>query len=329
MATVVGGGAQISRLQGRLWILAQTIVLLITLALIARLWWAPDDALALLWELLIPVLPASFLLSPMLWRNICPLATLNRLPGRLSKGLVPSVRFEVLGGTIAIVLLAVLVIMRRIWFNANGPLLAAVILAVAVAALALGMVFEGKSGFCNSLCPVLPVERLYGQRPLLNVANARCIPCNGCTRGACIDLVPRTSAVFMVGTGSDNSWLLSAYGVFATVFPGFVLAYFTSEDVAVAAAGPMLLRFAVFCAASCLLVNLAVRLGRIRKERALPLLGGLTVGIYYWFAAPRIATYVGIPDPGGLALRMALLLLVAAWLRVGTRGPARMVAATH
>ena len=46
--------------------------------------------------------------------------------------------------------------------------------AAGLAAWMLGRRGERKAGFCNALCPILPVERLYGQAPLVAAGNPRC-----------------------------------------------------------------------------------------------------------------------------------------------------------
>jgi hypothetical protein len=49
-------------------------------------------------------------------------------------------------------------------------------------AFIVGMLFKGKSGWCSSICPLLPVQRIYGQTPFLLVANTHCPPCVGCAK---------------------------------------------------------------------------------------------------------------------------------------------------
>lgn len=66
------------------WGAVQTAGVLATVGLIFSLIWKPEPALNLLWNVIIPLVPASLLISPMLWRNSCPLATLNHVSsGRL------------------------------------------------------------------------------------------------------------------------------------------------------------------------------------------------------------------------------------------------------
>ena len=270
--------------------------------------------LSVLWNVLIPILPASFLIAPALWRGICPLATLNmmsnRLVGRrrLSSKLIPTATI------IGIVLLFILVPARRFLFNENGALLAATIITVAVAALLLGTVFDAKAGFCNAICPVLPVERLYGQHPLLRIGNPRCIPCRMCTAEGCIDLVPTLSIANTRGPVHRlPAWLKTPYGVFAAAFPGFVIGYYTTTDVLLASAGTIYLSVMTWAGVSYLLTALAVRILNVSVALALTILAAGAAGLYYWFAAPIIASTLGVAGVGTLVIRSAAFVLLVVW----------------
>ncbi len=54
------------------------------------------------------------------------------------------------------------------------------------------MLLKGKSGWCSTICPLLPVQRIYGQTPFALVANAHCQPCVGCLTN-CYDFNPRAA----------------------------------------------------------------------------------------------------------------------------------------
>ena len=54
------------------------------------------------------------------------------------------------------------------------------------------MVLKGKSGWCSTICPLLPVQRIYGQTPFALVANSHCQPCVGCVKN-CYDFNPRAA----------------------------------------------------------------------------------------------------------------------------------------
>ena len=64
------------------WATAQFLGLVTTVLFIIGFFVRPHTALNTLWNAAIPLLPATFLINPILWRNSCPLATLNMLPNR-------------------------------------------------------------------------------------------------------------------------------------------------------------------------------------------------------------------------------------------------------
>ena len=115
-----------------LWQVAQWAALVATLMLIVGLLTVPERSIAVLWYLLIPLVPASLLVSPALWRNVCPLATLNLLTNRSGGSRVLTTALLPAATTAGIVLLVVLVPARRVVFNVNGAALAATISAVAL-----------------------------------------------------------------------------------------------------------------------------------------------------------------------------------------------------
>lgn len=288
------------------------LVLLITLALIAGLFVRPRLALDVLWFVLIPILPATFLINAGLWRGICPLATANDL-GPSDRGKVLARNWINPAAAVGIVLLFVLVPGRHLVFNQQGPALAVVILAVTVLAAVLGLIFRAKSGFCNSICPVLPVEKLYGQAPLVAVRNSRCVPCNLCTAKGCLDIDPSISVKTAVGNGEGVSeWIRTPFGIFAASFPGFVFGYFQVSDVPLSAWLSVYGTILGYALGSLVVVALLVALLKIPNQRLMPFLGALAAGMYYWYAAP--ASMAAFDLPGGMVLRWVLLVLVAFWL---------------
>ncbi len=298
-----------------LWRVGQGLGIVATVALIVGLFWSPDVTLRILWNVLIPALPATFLLSPALWRGVCPLATLNQWANGLLGRRALAARFLPHVGLVGLVLLIALVPARRFLFNENGMVLGVFIAVVGGAALLLGAVFDAKAGFCNAVCPVLPVEKLYGQYPLLKVGNARCAECRLCTPKGCLDLVPTKALIQAVGPAhGSNAWLKTSYGIFAAAFPGFVVGYFTTTDVALAEAGRVYLHMALWAGGSYLLTALLAGGLKIPAKRILPLLAAAAVGLYYWFVAPTIAATLGAAQIGTLLIRGAALVLIGVWL---------------
>lgn len=307
------------RTRKRLWRSARLASLAATLALLAALVVTPAPALEVLWKVVIPLVPASLLASPMLWRNVCPLSTLNMAADRALGSRLPPRRplrgrWATASCVLGIGLLAAMVPARRFVFNHDGPALALVITGVAVAALLAGLAFEAKAGFCNAFCPVLPVERLYGQCPLIDVGNSRCGACTLCAP-ACIDLSPVKTIRQVLGPGRrSHAWLTTPFGAFAAAFPGFVLGYFLAPDTTLSGAIWVYIRILGWAALAWLAVALIVHALEITSARALPALAATAAGIYYWFAAPDLAQALSTPEPGAAVARVAFLSLVAIWL---------------
>lgn len=301
----------------RLWRVAQGLGLVLTVALLAGLLSRPAPSLHVLWDMVIPILPATFLLSPMVWRNICPLATLSTMAGRV-RGRGARLRGDALawGWVAGMALLFILVPARRFLFNEHGAVLAGTIAAVALLSVAGGLAFSRRAGFCNSICPVLPVEKLYGQSPLIRVGSAVCPDCTGCAVRGCIDLAGGDSLAQSVGArrGEGLRWLGSPMGAFALVFPGFVLGYFSTTNGSPAEGAAVYLEAGRWMLISALAFGIPVAALRVNGRVALPILGAASLGIYYWYAAPVLATAYGLDALGPVLLRGALLLLIAAWL---------------
>ena len=88
------------------------------------------------------------------------------------------------------------------------------------AAFAGGMVLKGKSGWCSTMCPLLPVQRIYGQTPFTLVANAHCQPCVGCAKN-CYDFNPR--AAYLADLNDNDGYWAGYRRFFVGAFPGLVL----------------------------------------------------------------------------------------------------------
>jgi hypothetical protein len=310
----------------RLWQVGQILGVLLTAGLIYGLWFRPSQSLTILWSVVIPVLPASFLVTPALWRNLCPLASANMALNRWAKRPAVPRRLAPYAGGIGIALLALMVPARRFLFNGDGVVLGITIIVIVVLALGLGAVYQAKAGFCNALCPVLPVERLYGQHPLVELGNPRCPVCTVCTTG-CIDIAPRKSIPAVLGRGRrSHEWLTSTFGIFAAAFPGFVLGYFTVDDGPLSSAGAIYLHIGVAALGSYLLTAAVVKLGSVRAQMMMPVLAALAAGVYYWFASPVFAEAVRLPPIAGQVIRVAALGLVAFWLFKALASSVRQIA---
>ncbi|MGH7693645.1 MAG: hypothetical protein ACRENH_01620, partial [Gemmatimonadaceae bacterium] len=268
---------------------AQFVGLALTGVLLLGLFTWPRPTLHILWDMVIPILPAVFLVNPMLWRNVCPLATLNVLTGARHAPGALTRRSLKASWVIGLVLLALMAPARRFLFNTDGPVLALTIVGVAGIALAAGILAPRRAGFCNALCPVLPVEKLYGQSPLVKIGVARCENCSICTPLGCIDLVRDKAVRQTLGPGAQTArWLATPFGAFAAAFPGFILGYFTLSDGSITTAGRVYQHMLVWTLASLAVTAAVVLAFHVPARRGVAALGALSIALYYWFAAPTL-----------------------------------------
>jgi hypothetical protein len=309
------------------WVAVQVAGVITTVVILVGLLVLPELSLGLLWNVAIPLVPATLLLSPLIWRNACPLATINMLSNRRREPQRASPKWVYGANLFGIALFALLVPARRFLFNTDGVALFATVIAVAILALLLGALFDARAGFCNAICPVLPVERIYGQSPLIDMKRGRCSTCTACIN-PCLDLSPERNIHKLTrGRSGATGFLTTPTGAFAAALPGFIWGYFALVDGPLATAGTVYATIAAWCVVSYLVTFAVVGLVKPDSTLILRVLGGAAAGIYYWFATPGIAEAIGAPVSVGVALRVLALTLVAVWLRFALAP--RMPAAAH
>src|SRR5690349_1910909 len=86
------GGRGVTTRARTIWQFAQVMALAAGIFIWGALILKPTLGLHLLWNVLIPIAPALFVLAPGVWRNLCPLGTLSLAPSHfgLSQGKLPS-----------------------------------------------------------------------------------------------------------------------------------------------------------------------------------------------------------------------------------------------
>jgi hypothetical protein len=257
---------------------------------------APTMSLMLFWGLVVPLTPLVFLIAPGFWRNVCPLATLNQIPRTLGftrarslpRGVQQYAPFFSAG------LFFVIVPLRKVLLDQHGVALAALLLAVLSLAFAGGLLFKGKSGWCSQFCPLLQVERFYGQSPLLVVRDDHCRPCIGCARN-CYDANP--TAAYLRDLHDTNLRLALHRKLFAGAMPWFIVAFFalpsltTISITRILALYGQLLLFVI--AGMVLLLILEVRSPFTSYQL---ILGHAmaAINLFYWFVAPLALRQLGV-----------------------------------
>ena len=179
------------RLPPKAWHGIRIASVLAYLALCITLFIRPAGGQFWFFKVIVPLLPILFLTAPGLWRNICPLAASNQAPRwfGFTRAFTPPDWLRRYGALISIVLFFGITSTRIAFFNSNGAGLSVLLLVTIIGAFITGTAFKGKSGWCSSTCPLLPLQRVYGQTPFANVPNSHCQPCVGCTKN-CYDFRP-------------------------------------------------------------------------------------------------------------------------------------------
>lgn len=295
--------------------IVQILGIFLLFSLITGLFTIPERTLHVFWGLIIPLLPVTFLFSPLLWRSACPLAVANRAGNRFAPQRVMPSSNATKTSAISISLFFVLVPARHLLFNENSVALAITISVVLLLAFVMGTQFKFKSGFCNTLCPVLPVEKLYGHSPFLEVKDTRCSACSLCTAKGCLDVAPQKSISKVIGPLTrSNKWLNTPLGIFALSFPGFIIGYFTVSN-GDAANLLWVYGYTGVCSVACYLVSrLIITISRLPFEQAIALWAGYSIGVYYWYASMDISEVLGLSTNATYLIRGGFLIVVMIWM---------------
>ena len=277
-----------SKVPLRVWQVLRIASIVGLLVLVAMMFLRPAAGLFVFFQVIVPLLPILFLVAPGLWRNICPLAASNQLPRVLgiSRGRTAPNWLRNRGYLIAVTLFVGIAAARLAGLDRSGAAMGIVLGAVLATAIAGGFLFKGKSGWCSSVCPLLPLQRVYGQTPFVTVPNTHCATCVGCAKN-CYDFKPR-AAYHADLAESDPGWS-APRKLFVAALPGFVLGFFMLTDQADV---PTPQKFSLL--GVCVLVSI----GSFYAVDAMSPLSAamLTVtyaagalNIFYWFTGPVVA----------------------------------------
>src|SRR3954470_23262598 len=288
-----------SRLPISVWQLLRVCSLIGALVVVLLLVAVPDTGLFVMWKVVIPLLPLLFMTAPGLWRNLCPLAASNQMPRWLgiTKGLTAPKWLREYGYVIAFSLFIGFVALRKLGMDDSGPWSALLLIGAMTAGFTGGMVLKGKSGWCSTVCPLLPVQRIYGQTPFALVGNNHCQPCVGCAK-SCYDFNPR--AAYLADLNDADGYWAGYRKFFVGGFPGLVLGFFETADNDV-------LGMLLYMAVSTALFALAVTFVKVSAHTITSTFGAIAFGIFYFEAA---ASY----EPATWPIRAVAIALAAVWL---------------
>jgi len=248
------------------------VVVLATLAIY------PVLGLKLVWSLIIPAAPLIFFLLPNLWVSLCPFAIIQSIPRRMNYPRTKELTerhtrwLRILGCG----LLLILVPARHLLFNHDALILLLTTLVLAAVAFYFGYNYRGLSGWCMGVCPVRPVELMYGQFTPERWRPEICTNCEQCNENCSRSHVHEREVLEANNAGFK-------YFIFA--FPGFVLGYYlTGPEMSVpvlygAIYGLCLVSLAVFY-----LIDRRWPNAKIMNHTII-----LALVIYYAFAIPGLA----------------------------------------
>ena len=298
------------------------------------------------------------------WRAICPLAAIGEI-GRLLPRQVQRRVPEWLERNhlvVPFVFLAAMLVLRHVATNGDGRWIAGLLIALALGAVVVNVVFTGKT-WCNFFCPVGVVERIYTDpSSLLPASNSQCVRCTACKR-SCPDIDQENNywreltdrgrrlatysfpgvvfafyLYFYLRAGDweayfDGRWTRGAADAALAFGPGF----FFSPGVPAAAAAALtitlcaIVSYGVFRALEAGMKRLLPGFDR-RRHLVLSLAAFTAFSLFYFYAgAPTLRRI-----PGGtrvfafLAPAVAMVVLVRRWGRrretyVRERGAARLL----
>jgi NADPH-dependent 2,4-dienoyl-CoA reductase/sulfur reductase-like enzyme/ferredoxin len=235
-------------------------------------------------KVIVPLLPILFFTAPGLWRNICPLAASNQAPRVLgfTRAYTPPDWLRRYGALISIVLFFGITSTRIAFFNTNGAGLSVLLSLTIVNAFIAGIAFKGKSGWCSSICPLLPLQRVYGQTPFAMVPNSHCQPCVGCTKN-CYDFRPGVAYQADLHD-PDPNWS-APRKLFVSALPGFVLGFFLLVSHPGIALPEVYLRLALFFVGSIGIFYALQAITGLRTTVAVAIWAATAISIFYWFSA--------------------------------------------
>ena len=210
----------------QVWIFLRIISVFFTIFIIYSLFFNESLGLFLLWNIVCPLAPIVFLLIPGFWRNVCPLVTINQIPREFgfSKALTLPSNIRFYSYLISILFVIVLAVSRKFQFNMFGFSTGLMLSTILILVFVLGFFFKGKSGWCNSFCPMYSIERAYNQAPLVNIPNSFCNQCVGCIKN-CYDFNPK---VANIADNYDSDEKYKGYRqFFPAILPGILYAFFS------------------------------------------------------------------------------------------------------
>ena len=199
---------------------------------------------------------------------------------------------------VGVIALYIIVPLRHAVFNNNGQATGIMIIVMSVIGVGLGFFFEGKSAWCSGLCPVHPVEKLYGGNVGVSVPNLNCSNCVNCVV-PCPDSTPNIHPSVIKNNRLQNlSGNLLVGGL-----PGFIWGWFHVPDQATISTintffGVYQMPMLGFTVSLLLYLLLSSLIHPEWERRLISIFAAAGVSCYYWYRIPSLFGFGNFGDDG-------------------------------
>jgi hypothetical protein len=255
------------------------------------------------WDIIIFSAPMIFLIIPGAWRNICPVGVLSLLPANLKvnsdhKSYHQSSKLLLCG----FILLVILIPLRHVYYTSIVEV--SVLITTGLIALLSGFIYKSKSGWCNGLCPLIHVEKLYGIKPLKSFNSIYCKPCTHCV-SPCLDLIKNDPLSNLKKKSILNRVLFGG-------FPGLIWGWFQVEDHSGLIDYKSILQSYQVPLTSMIATFVLFELFRIilknKTNFSLELFFSFSaISLYYWYRLPQV---VGAIYPYSMEVQILRLIIL-------------------
>lgn len=294
------------------WRIAQLLVGILGLGIFLSLIFLPEIGIHAFWNVLIPVAPALLVVSAGLWRNICPLASTSLLSRHFGLARNKKLKVSQQGKLqlVSVILLLLIVPLRHTLLDTNGPATALVIGLLALIAIVVGYRYDWKSAWCSGLCPIHPVEKLYGRKSLFEMPNAHCKSCVNCV-SICPDSSPSSRSL---SKKKKISIRKLAENLMVGGFPGYVWGWFHVQDYSNGEGWNHLIStyaypFISMAITLILFLTMKKMLDKKYQKILINLFAAAAVSIYYWYRLPALLGF-GIIEGDGILVDLSQTLPV-------------------
>ncbi|MCC7431162.1 hypothetical protein IT568_09990 [bacterium] len=297
------------------WRVIQTVVWIVGAVIFLLLLFAPETGTMAFWNVLIPVAPALVALAPGFWRNVCPLGTTSLIPRHLGFANLKRLstktqgRFAVAG----VVLLFLIVPLRHLFLNRNGVATGLLLAGVMILAAILSFRYQWKSAWCSGLCPVHPVEKLYGVASSFSFRNAHCTECE-----LCVESCPDSTAATKTALPEELKLRKTTELLLTGGFVGYIWGWFQVPDYSngtehlLEIFGMSFLGFGVTLSVFYLLRFLFPEKNQLLSR----IFTAAAISCYYWYRLPSL---FGFGEFQGDGMLVDLSVTLPDWFPVASR----------